>query len=102
MKTLKKVIIEPVFIDGYMPDFETMEEFKIYISEKYGTAIHKCLCGCGSKVVLPIDCIIEGHDYGWQLIKEVNETVSFTPSVGNYQLPCKSHYIITKNVANFC
>jgi len=96
MKTLKKVEIEPVFIDGFMPDFETMEECKIYISEEYGTVIHKCLCGCGEKTVLPIDPV-----HGWNLIKENNGKVSFTPSVGNYQLPCKSHYIITNNVANF-
>jgi len=34
-------------------------------------------------------------------IKHEDGKVSFTPSVGNYQIPCKSHYIITKSVANF-
>lgn len=96
MRTLKKVEIEPIFIDGYLPDFEKMEEGKIYISEEYEITIHKCLCGCGEKTVLPIDPI-----HGWNLIKN-NNKISFTPSVGNYQLPCKSHYIITNNVANFC
>lgn len=101
MKTIKKVEITPIFLEGYMPDFETMEEGKIYISEQYGTTVHKCLCGCGEKTILPIDNVIEGRDFGWKLIKETNGKVSFTPSVGNYQLPCKSHYIITNNVANF-
>jgi len=95
MKTIKKVTIEPIFLDGFMPDFETMEEGKIYISEEYKCAIHNCLCGCGEKTVMPL--------YGdeWNLIKEDNGKISFTPSVGNYNFDCKSHYIITNNVANF-
>lgn len=97
MKTLKKVEIVPVFIDGFMPDFETMEEGKVYISEQYYTAIHKCLCGCGSKTIMPL------NDYhGWKLTKNENNKISFTPSIGNYCFPCKSHYIITNNIANFC
>lgn len=78
-----------------------LDDDKLYISEKYGTIVHKCLCGCGEKTVTPIDCVIDGKDMGWKLIKENNGTISMTPSIGNYQFPCKSHYIITKNVANF-
>lgn len=102
MKTIRKVRIEPIYVE-FMPDFKDMEEAKIYISGKYKTAIHRCLCGCGLKTALPLDCIIDGVDHGWKLIKENKEgtIVSFTPSVGNFQYPCKSHYIITKNVANF-
>lgn len=37
---------------------------------------------------------------GWNLI-EKNGKISFTPSVGNQQFPCGSHYIITNNIANF-
>lgn len=96
MKTLKTVEIEPIFVDGCVPDFVDMEECKIYISEEYGVSIHKCLCGCGRKTVLPIDPV-----HGWVLIKHENGKVSFTPSASNYQMPCKSHYIITKNKANF-
>jgi hypothetical protein len=96
MKTIKQVEIEPFFIDGYMPVFETMEENKIYISEQFSTSIHKCLCGCGEKTVLPLDPV-----HGWNLIKHENGKVSFTPSVGNFHIPCKSHYIITNNKANF-
>lgn len=100
MKTIKKVQIEPIYVK-FMPPFKEMKEEKIYISEDFGVTIHRCLCGCGNKTVLPIDCIIGGEDYGWKLIKEKDGKISFTPSVGNSQLPCKSHYIITKNVANF-
>jgi len=95
MKTLKKVSVTPVYVE-FMPDFDKMDEATIYISEKYGSSTHKCLCGCGEKTVLPLN-----KDYGWVLIKENNGTVSFTPSIGNYQMDCKSHYIITNSVANF-
>ena len=98
MKTIKKVTIEPIFVETIPTE---LQEGKIYISEKYGCTAHNCLCGCGERTIMPIDCIIEGKDLGWKLIKEANGTISFTPSVGNYQLPCKSHYIITNNVANF-
>lgn len=99
MKTLKKVKITFEYVE-FIP--EDRKENVIYISEEYGTTVHNCLCGCGGKTIMPIDNIIDGHDYGWKLIKESNGKISFTPSVGNYQLSCKSHYIITNNVANFC
>lgn len=92
MKTLKKVEIEPIYVD-FIP--EIREQNKIYISEKYNCAVHNCLCGCGAKTIMPL------YDGGWILIKEVEGKVSFIPSVGNYYLPCNSHYIITKNIANF-
>lgn len=95
MKTIKKVTIEPVYVDT-IPDFNLLEEGKVYISEKYKSSTHKCLCGCGQPTILPLN-----PTYGWNLTKESNGTISFTPSIGNYQFDCKSHYIITKNVANF-
>lgn len=95
MKTLKKVHYIPVYVDT-IPDI--LEEGKVYISEKYGCAIHNCLCGCGEKTVMDLK---PNWKNGWDLIKENNDTVSFTPSVGNFQMPCKSHYIMTKNIANF-
>ena len=91
MKTIKKVAIIPVFVEQ-IP--EQIEHGKIYISEKYKCSVHLCLCGCGMQTVLPI-----GKD-GWNMYK-TDKGVSFTPSVGNFQYPCKSHYIITNNIANF-
>lgn len=92
MKTIKQVEITPVFVE-FIPD--NLEEGKVYISEEYNCSIHNCLCGCGQQTVLPL---IKGE---WQLIKHDDGKVSFTPSIGNFQFPCKSHYIITKNKANF-
>lgn len=90
MKTIKKVIIEPVYVDL----IDELEECKIYISKIYNTSVHLCLCGCKNKVVLPF------NSNGWNL-KESDKGISITPSIGNYNFDCKSHYIITNNVANF-
>lgn len=92
MKTIKKVTIEPVFVE-FIP--EQLEECKVYISLEYEVSIHNCLCGCGNKTVLPLT-----EPHGWKLLI-LNDKISFTPSIGNFQFPCKSHYIITNNVANF-
>lgn len=101
MKTIKKVSIEPLFLkdDEFMP--EKLEEGILYISERYGVAIHLCLCGCGNKVVTPIKNGKGGvHDkHSWDLIKE-SDKITLSPSIlTNWD--CNSHYIITKNIANF-
>lgn len=94
MKTIKKVEIVPVFIEQMPSEFE---ENKLYISETYGKlAIHLCLCGCKNKTVTPL-----GGGKNWDLVKEKNGTVSLIGSIGNFRFPCKSHYIITNNIANF-
>lgn len=99
MKTIKKVTIVPRYV-YYIP--KELEEGILYISKRYGTVVHNCLCGCGLRTVTPIDNIINGKDMGWKLIEHDNGNVSLTPSIGN-QKSCVngSHYILTKNVANF-
>lgn len=90
MKTIKKVPIEPVFVE-FIP--HPMKQGVLYISKKYGVANHLCLCGCGVQTVTPLG---KGE---WTLI-ENGDNVSLSPSIANYQF-CGSHYIITNNVANF-
>ena len=92
MKTIRQVLIKPEYVE-FMP--ELMEEGVVYISKAYGVSIHLCLCGCKEKTVLPLHSV-----HGW-VLTEKNDKISFTPSIGNYQLPCNSHYIITNNKANF-
>lgn len=82
---VKKII--PVYVE-FIP--ENIEEGKLYISEVYQTAIHKCCCGCGEEVVTPLSPV------DWQLKKEMNR-VSLRPSIGNWNYRCKSHYFITNN-----
>jgi len=91
MKTIKKVPIEPVYVE-FIPD--ELEEGKLYISEKFRTCSHLCLCGCKNLVVLPL------NQRWWELTK-LPDGITLAPSIGNYNFPCKSHYIIRKSVAHF-
>ena len=96
MKTLKKIEITPVWVE-FIPELKDMEENKLYISLEYNTACHKCLCGCGNLVVTPFNHVY--YNQGWNY-SESNGKVSLSPSIGNYNFPCKYHYILTNNVAN--
>ena len=55
----------------------------------YATATHLCACGCGTKVVTPLGRA------GWVLT--FDGTITLRPSVGNGQLPCRSHYLISRD-----
>jgi Family of unknown function (DUF6527) len=57
----------------------------IYVSLQYATAIHRCACGCGNKVVTPLS------PTDWKLIFD-GETISLHPSIGNWSFACQSHY----------
>lgn len=78
-----------------MPEFvetipEVIQEGRLYISIRFRTASHLCACGCGGKVVTPI------KPPKWRFTYD-GETVSLSPSIGRWQLPCKSHYRIIRN-----
>lgn len=60
----------------------------VYVSTTYNTVVHLCACGCGTKVVTPLSPV------EWQLGFN-GESVSLTPSIGNWSFPCRSHYWIT-------
>jgi len=68
----------------------TLNDGTLYISISYTTAVHKCCCGCGSKVVTPLS------PAGWRLIFD-GETVSLHPSIGNWSFACRSHYWVNRN-----
>jgi hypothetical protein len=67
----------------FIPD--DLEEGVLYISLEYRTASHRCCCGCGHEVVTPLS------PTDWQLTFD-GETVSLSPSIGNWSFPCQSHY----------
>ncbi|MEA4851723.1 MAG: DUF6527 family protein [Paludibacter sp.] len=73
---------------------DELESGILYISMNYCTAVHKCICGCGNEVVTPIS------RKGWKLSFD-GETISLTPSIGSWNLACKSHYFITNNNVRF-
>lgn len=82
MKTVQHKFVE------FMPD--QLEEGTLYISMEYCTAIHKCVCGCGKEVVTPIS------PTDWQLTFD-GKSISLSPSIGNWNFDCQSHYWIVKN-----
>lgn len=81
-RTLKHEFVE------YIP--AKLADGTIYVSITFATAAHKYCCGCGNEVVTPIS------PTDWQLTFD-GETISLHPSVGNWNLACRSHYFIRRN-----
>lgn len=79
--------LEHLFVEQ-MP--ERLEEGVLYISISFTTALHLCACGCRSEVVTPLS------PTDWSLTFD-GESVSLSPSVGSWSLPCRSHYWIDEN-----
>jgi len=69
---------------------EQLEDGVLYISQRYRTATHRCCCGCGSEVVTPLG----PADWTFEV---VNGAVTLRPSIGNWSLPCRSHYLIRRS-----
>lgn len=61
----------------------------LYISMDYATAVHSCCCGCGERVVTPLT------PTDWRMTFD-GDTVSLSPSVGNWNQKCRSHYVIQR------
>lgn len=78
--------IEPRFVE-YLPD--NLEEGLLYVSMEHAVASHRCACGCGSETVTPIS------PTDWQIYYDGRD-VSISPSIGNWNFPCRSHYWIDK------
>ena len=78
----------PEFVE-FIP--ENLKPGVLYISIEYSTASHLCPCGCGQKVITPI------RPDQWTLTWD-GETVSLSPSIGNWGFSCKSHYWIRENM----
>ncbi len=75
------------FVD-FIPDH--LEEGVLYVSLNYRTVTHRCCCGCGLEVVTPL------APKAWRLTFD-GESISLRPSIGNWNLPCRSHYWIQEN-----
>jgi Family of unknown function (DUF6527) len=68
---------------------EQLQPGLLYISMPYAIAAHSCCCGCGEEVVTPFT------PRDWKMIFD-GETVSLKPSIGNWNIPCRSHYVIDR------
>ena len=66
---------------------KSLETGILYVSERFKVAAHMCPCGCGSKIVTPLG------PSEWSF-SEKNEKPTLSPSIGNWQIPCRSHYWI--------
>jgi hypothetical protein len=80
-----------VRIGNIVPEFvvsfpKELEPGVLYVSAQFSTAAHLCACGCGREVVTPLS------QAQWVLI--LDGSVSLRPSIGNWALPCQSHYLI--------
>jgi hypothetical protein len=73
----------------FMP--KVLEPGILYVSEKYRTAAHLCACGCGEKIRTPLG------PTEWS-VKRGSRGPSLWPSVGSWQRPCRSHYVIEGDV----
>ncbi|WP_122582013.1 DUF6527 family protein [Pseudomonas viridiflava] len=76
--------LTPCFVKGVPRE---LEPGILYVSMEYGTVVHSCCCGCGLEVVTPLT------PTDWKLTYD-GESISLWPSVGNWNLPCRSHYVV--------
>lgn len=82
MSKITQIKLEKVY---YVP--KVLEPGVLYVSDEFSAAVHLCACGCGCKVSTPLG------PTEW-LFRENNQGPTLRPSVGNWQLPCRSHYWI--------
>jgi hypothetical protein len=78
--------LRPAFADSFPTP---MDPGVLYVSIPYRTCGHLCCCGCGCEVITPLS------PAQWSLTYD-GENVSLSPSIGNWALPCQSHYWIRK------
>lgn len=62
----------------------------VYVSIPYATVVHLCCCGCGQEVVTPLT------PTDWTVAYD-GDAISLDPSIGNWGLPCRSHYWIDRD-----
>lgn len=76
-----------VFVES-IPD--ELDEGVLYISTRFRVIMHLCCCGCKNKVVTPLS------PARWRMTFD-GKTISLSPSIGNWNFECKSHYWIQKS-----
>jgi hypothetical protein len=82
-----EIVLVHEFVES-VPD--ELRERTLYVSIRFATVIHKCCCGCGRQVVTPLS------PTRWKLTFD-GKTISLYPSIGNWSMPCRSHYWIERN-----
>ena len=85
-----------VFVDRMLPD-DRLQNGVLYVAPHYAVAVHKCMCGCGEKVVTPL-----GRDNGGWAWSFDGTNVTLSPSVGNFLYDCKAHYFLRDGKVIWC
>ena len=70
---------------------ENLDPGVLYVSMEFATAAHSCCCGCGEEVVTPFT------PTDWRMTFD-GRAISLWPSVGNWSLQCRSHYVVRNGV----
>ena len=89
-----RVFLKPRFVHTIPSDHNKILEGVLYISMRFNTVVHKCPCGCGRLVEVVLHPARRSLTYD-------GEFASLTPSIGA-NLPCCSHYFITRNEVRWC
>lgn len=84
---MKCYALTPLFQESFP---RPLLEGVLYISERFHLAAHRCCCGCGEEVITPLS------PAEWSIRRD-DDLVSVFPSIGNWGLPCQSHYWILQN-----
>jgi hypothetical protein len=83
----REILLTHEFVE-FVPD--ELRERTLYVSIRYKTVVHLCCCGCGCQVVTPLS------PTAWKLTFD-GASISLNPSIGSWNLRCKSHYWIDRN-----
>src|SRR5437588_9449631 len=67
----------------------------LYVSDEFELCAHLCASGCGEKVILPLG------PPDWNVTEESGGPILW-PSVGSWQIPCQSHYVISQGDVRWC
>ena len=81
---MRYTVLEHRVVDHFP---ESLDPGVLYVSLKFASVGHSSCCGCGEEVVTPLT------PTDWNIIYD-GETITLHPSVGNWTLPCRSHYVI--------
>lgn len=85
MKAQTNLTTNFVVVRGSVP--AVLASGRIYVNANGSRAHHLCACGCGNRVLTPL------NSYEWRITgSDLNP--SLTPSIGNWNLECQSHYWI--------
>jgi hypothetical protein len=77
--------IIPEFVESFPV---ALDPGVLYVSATFSTAAHLCACGCRREVITPLSPA--------QWVLTFDGKLSMRPSIGNWALPCQSHYAIEK------